>query len=194
MLINDLLSKLAFAHSRHNHLNEVSGTFFTRIELDHSAISPYQNMLNRYLTPKSIFIFDAEIVNRIKENLHRQTRGMNIPGETESIHNVIHDKTDGALLSSYKSLLFTIQVTNSSPLISTIKSSESSIYRFVEVDLVSSEMKGVETDLEQFAEFFNVYLQMTLTQRRSSNQASKHFEDNLALWKQVVVDEYEQEL
>ena len=121
-------------------------------ELDDSCVRVYQNMLNRHFHFKTIFIFDSELVDMIREayNFVGSPRNSHENGNaSEAVQEIfaeIHRRIDGNFLSDYKRLLFTVQSTFDGRL------------DFVEADLGNSEMKGKEQDVALFQAFFQDYL------------------------------------
>ena len=68
-LINELFSKIAIVQDLPEHLASVFMANITKNsgEMDVNCVKIYQNMLNRHFHFKTIFIFDSELVDRIRE-------------------------------------------------------------------------------------------------------------------------------
>ena len=115
-LINELFAKTAIVKDLPEHLASDLMAHITNnfAEMDVNCVKIYQNMLNRHFHFKTIFIFDSELVDKIREayNFIGSPRNSNDNGsDSEVVQEIfaeIHRQTDGNFLSDYKRLLFTV--------------------------------------------------------------------------------------
>ena len=104
-----------------------------------SAVKLYERMLNRNFPPKTVFIYDLDLVDRIAE-CYGQEKEVSSRDKQELLRE-IHHYTGGVLLSSFHYQLFTLQ-------------SAQGTFDFVEIDHSDRELKGKQADVAFFKTFF----------------------------------------
>ena len=183
-ILRKLMPNLAFTAARLNK-EQLPSDFYTQKEVKASAVKLYERMLNRNFPPKTVFIYDLDLVDRIIECYGQAKEHEVSSRDKQELLREIHHYTGGVLLSSFHYQLFTLQ-------------SDQGTFDFVEVDHGDRELKGKQADVAFFKTFFQDYLHLTKSQRKSSggshsaagtgtmtnpNISFTGFEDNLALWK-----------
>ena len=105
---------------------EQVGKCFKQGPMNDEALCLYQGMLNRHFHPKSVFIFDLELSQRVRETIGVSAS----PRAKQLLMEEIHEQTDRTLLTSYRWLVLSFE------------RGENEGYEFVEVDLGEHTMKG----------------------------------------------------
>ena len=165
-LINELLPLLAFMADAPDH-EQLPQDFYTRKNLQASAVGFYGNMLNRHLHTNSTFIFDLDLTESIYVSYTQKTSRV----YRQDLLAEIHRRTEGTLLTSYQGgLLFTVK--NEVNHIST--------FDLIQVSVAKREIKGTQDSyLIAIKAFLQDYMYQTLVQRRANQK--QQLENNIAL-------------